>query len=134
MKIIEHLFKQKSIKLEVDYISDPTFEREVAQVMLNIFKNDQDTFKEYYIKDPLIKTTCKIEPGYAIIPVDGNSIMTEVIDILFLPYIFANMQKWGTALSLYMSKTIIEEHSKGSITIKNIFDAVSPLKDTNGPS
>ncbi len=139
--LIENVYKQKAIKTEFNYIDDTsyqTYEGELVQVILNLFKNAQDAFEERKIKNPYIKVTCQSNSAYAIIQVQDNAhgIEEEVKDTLFLPYVSTKNQKQGTGLGLYMSKTIIEEHCHGSILVENIGDGARftiklPLENTD---
>ena len=140
--LIQQSLDQQNVKLDVAYKEDPgymSFEHELEQVILNLFKNAQDAFAEHNIKEPHIKITCSKIKDEAVIEFEDNAkgIDKEIIDTLFLPYISTKDQKHGTGLGLYMSKTIVEEHCKGKIDVHNTktgacFQIALPLKDTHG--
>ncbi|MFC2073628.1 AAA family ATPase [Campylobacterota bacterium] len=122
--LVEHIFKQSKIKVAFNYHSDKsytTFEREMEQVLLNLFKNAQDAFIERNVESPHLHITCDHEDEYAIIHIEDNAqgINPDVIETIFLPYVSTKDQKQGTGLGLYMSKTIVEEHCKGSLDVQN---------------
>ena len=114
-----------NINIIKEYNSDEEIElydREVMQVILNILKNAQDNIKEKDIKDPYIKITTKDR----IISIcdNGGGISEDIIEKIFDPYFSTKNEKNGTGLGLYMSKTIIEEHHNGKISVQNRNDGV----------
>jgi len=141
LSLIEHALKNDNIKVEIEVQSDPsykTFVQEIEQVILNIFKNAQDVFLERKIEKPCIKVTCTSIKDDVLIMIEDNAkgVDKEVIDTLFLPYVSTKDQKQGTGLGLYMSKTIVEEHCKGQISVQNTQDGAKfiislPIKGTH---
>ena len=129
LKLVEHSLKIKNINVEVNNKSEieyKTFENEIVQVVINLLKNSQDAFLEHNIADKYIKITTDIKDESAIICVEDNAkgIDKSVIDTLFLPYISTKEKKNGTGLGLYMCKTIVEQHCKGSLVFANTKDGV----------
>jgi signal transduction histidine kinase len=99
----------------------PLFDSELMQVFLNILKNAQDNFKEKDIQSAkiMIKTT-DIENGMKVEICDnGGGIPEDIIAKIFNPYFSTKSEKDGTGLGLYMSKTIIEEHHNGKLSVEN---------------
>lgn len=139
--LLEHLLEKSNIRIITDFLTESTFvtyEREIEQVILNLINNAMDALKEHKIEEPVIRITSYEENDNAIITVEdnGNGIDPSILDSLFLPYISTKLQRHGTGLGLYMSKTIIEEHCHGSITAKNTdlgakFTISIPIKDPN---
>ncbi len=99
-----------------------TYENEVMQVLLNILNNAQDNFLEKEIQKPEITITT--EGKDVIICDNGKGIKEEIIEKIFNPYFSTKTDKNGTGLGLYLSKTIIEEHHKGKISVENRGDGV----------
>ena len=93
------------------------YDNEVVQVILSILKNAQDNFKEKKVKNAQIRITT--ENNMFSISDNGGGVPNEVIDKIFIPYFSTKHAMNGTGLGLYMSKIIIEDHSKGSITVEN---------------
>jgi PAS domain S-box-containing protein len=111
--------ENENIKLILNLKSDveiQTYNNEVKQVILNIIKNAQDALVDKNIKDPYIK----IETSTNTITVKDNAggIPDDIIEKIFDPY-FSTKAKNGTGLGLYMSKTIIEEHCRGELSVYN---------------
>ena len=91
-------------------------------VILNILRNALDSFKQKQIKNQ--KITIKTENRTISICNNGKGIPEDIIDKIFEPYFSTKNEKNGTGLGLYMSKTIIEEHHNGKLSVKNIDDVV----------
>lgn len=112
-------------KIEVIYKANSKnkqdlYDGELMQVILNILKNAQDNFKEKNInggKIHIITNDNMIE-----IFDNGGGIPEDIINRIFDPYFSSKDEKTGTGLGLYMSKIIIEDHHKGTLRVKNIYD------------
>ncbi len=130
LNIIQESIKSSGIKIKQEYNSTKkvtVFDSELTQVFLNILKNAQDNFKEKSIKNPYIMIRTSDEDGIVKIEFsdNGGGIKDEIAEKIFDPYFSTKDEKNGTGLGLYMSKTIIEEHHKGKLYIKNKNGGVS---------
>ncbi len=97
------------------------YDTELLQVILNLLKNSQDNFKEKKTKDPYIKIMTD-EKRISICD-NGGGIPEDVIEKIFDPYFSTKGEKNGTGLGLYMSKTIVERHHDGTLSVENHDDA-----------
>ncbi len=93
-----------------------TYENELVQVLLNIFKNAKDALKEKDIQDA--KLIISIDNNKINIEDNAGGIDEDIINKIFDPY-FSTKGKNGTGLGLYMSKVIIEEHCQGELYVAN---------------
>jgi len=124
LHLVESLLHINSIEISTEYKNDNeyrSFESELEQVILNLLKNANDAFLQNKTKNPKISIQTDIIDNIAHIDVLDNAggIDAAIIDDLFLPYSSTKSTKNGTGLGLYMSKTIIEEHCKGSLKVQN---------------
>jgi signal transduction histidine kinase len=55
---------------------------------------------------------------------NGGNIPTDILSHIFDPYFSTKEEKSGRGLGLYMSKTIVEKHLNGMISVENIGDGV----------
>jgi len=101
-------------------------ESEFMQVILNILKNAEDNFTQKEINNSeIVIVTKDIDNGVVVtIGDNGGGIPDDIIDKVFDPYFSTKHEKNGTGLGLYMSKTIIEEHHHGILSIYNQGDGV----------
>jgi len=89
------------------------------------------------LKDAYIMVLSKnTENGVEIKFIDnGGGIAHNIIEYIFDPYFSTKPEKTGTGLGLSMSRTIINNHHKGSITATNTKDGACitiTLKDQIG--
>ncbi len=124
VNIIKSALEAGNIELIESYESKQKItihDNEIMQVILNLLKNAQDNFLEKKTADPQITiTTTDLEKGIRIRICDnGGGIPDDLIDKIFDPYFSTKNEKNGTGLGLYMSKTIVEKHHQGSLTVKN---------------
>jgi len=129
LDIIRVSFTTDNIELIEEYGATTElqlYSSEVMQVILNILKNSQDNFKQKNVDGAYIKiVTSDIINGVSIDIYDnGGGISEDIIDKIFDPYFSTKEDKNGTGLGLYMSKMIIEEHHKGSLSVKNINNGI----------
>jgi signal transduction histidine kinase len=98
-----------------------SYPNELKQVILNLIKNAEDVLIENKVKNPCIKFSTFQNGSKHVLQVsdNGGGIPEEIIDKIFDPYFSTKKDKNGTGLGLYMSKTIIEDHCKGTLTAQN---------------
>ena len=121
LKIISISLIEDNIKLIQEYDSEEKIElheNEMMQVILTIFKNAQDNFLEKKTQKPYIKVTTK-DKTLSICD-NGGGIPENILNKIFNLYFSTKTEKNGTGLGLYMSKIIIEQHHKATLSVKNI--------------
>ncbi|MCX6076254.1 MAG: PAS domain S-box protein [Campylobacterales bacterium] len=103
-----------------------TYSRELMQVFINILKNAKEALVEN--RAQLREINISTEDGLDIVVINicnnGGTILENIIDKIFNPYFSTKDEKNGTGLGLYMSKTIIEKHLKGTLRVSNIEEGV----------
>ncbi len=97
------------------------YERELQQVIINLLNNAKEALLEREIKMPtvhigIINTRDSIQ---IIVQDNGKGIPEDIIDKIFDPYFTTKHKSLGTGIGLYMSKSIILEHFKGSFEVSN---------------
>jgi len=124
LKIIETSLDNHGVRVVKDFNSNRTFysySNELKQVILNLIKNAEDIMLDNRVKNPIIIISIYDEEDSAVLEIEdnGGGVPEEIFDKIFDPYFSTKDNKNGTGLGLYMSKTIIEEHCKGSLSVKN---------------
>jgi PAS domain S-box-containing protein len=120
LKIVKSSLENNGITLLVNVVSCDNFlthKSELKQVLLNLIKNSEDALKENAIDNPII--IIEVEKKTLIIIDNAGGIAEENLEKIFDPYFSTKTKKDGTGLGLYMSKTIIEEHCNGSLSVSN---------------
>ena len=124
MDFLGYLFKLNSIKINYQNSSISSLKiylNELVQVFVNLIKNSSDAMLENNIENRVINISSYENENYLFIEFEDNAggIKNDVITKIFDPYFSTKSNKNGTGLGLYMSKTIIEEHSGGKINVYN---------------
>ena len=125
-RIIDSSLKVKNIqliKIYEDTSPMDLYKNEIMQVFLNIIKNAEDAFANE-ITSPSITLQTKEYDSYVEVRIADNAggIPLDIQKKIFEPYFTTKGKQHGTGLGLYMSKTIIQDHSSGTIEVKNIDD------------
>lgn len=96
------------------------YRNELVQVLINILNNACDAFEEKETPKPLVFIREYIDKSDVVIELEDNAggIDEKVLKHIFDPY-FSTKTKNGTGLGLYMSKTIVEDHQKGTLEAFN---------------
>jgi len=131
LRVIGKTVEAKGIKIIKNYEhcihKVYTYPNEVMQVFLNIIKNATDVFEEKNIKNREIDIRVQQEGKMCVTTLSDNAggINDSAIDMIFDPYFSTKSEKNGTGLGLYMSKTIIQEHCDGELSVSNIKNGAS---------
>ncbi len=124
LNIVEVSIRNQNIKI-IKELNSPerftTFPNEVKQVILNLMKNAEDIILEKKIEDAYIKITTYMDGTLHILEISDNAggVPEDIICKIFDPYFSTKLEKNGTGLGLYMSKSIIEEHCSGRLSLSN---------------
>ena len=97
------------------------YEREFAQVMLNLLSNAKDVLNQRKIQNPRIDVVIDVKDKNVIVTVQDNAggVDNKHLDLIFEPYFTTKESSKGTGLGLYMSKMIIEKNMNGELTVEN---------------
>jgi hypothetical protein len=98
-----------------------SYPNELKQVILNLIKNSEDIILEKEIENPVISISTYRDKDNRILEIRDNAggVPEEIIETIFDPYFSTKNNKNGTGLGLYMSKTIVEEHCNGVLSVHN---------------
>lgn len=124
LTIISPILISKSITVEIIFDEEypfKTYPREMRQVILNLLKNAEDVLSDSLIPEPKIWIRTLYEDKMSCLEIEdnGGGIPEEIIHQIFDPYFSTKMEKNGTGIGLYMSKTIVEKHGKGLLSVYN---------------
>ncbi|MGK0255620.1 MAG: signal transduction histidine kinase, partial [Arcobacteraceae bacterium] len=127
ISLVEASIENFGIILSKDMKINPKingFEREFAQVILNLLSNAKDVLKQREIIEPRIHLSVKAKDNHIIIMVqdNGGGVDEEHIEVIFEPYFTTKESLKGTGLGLYMSKMIIEKNIDGELSVENVND------------
>ena len=123
--LLKPIYEQELIEIKTNFeedISIKGFSNELGQVLINILNNAKDVLVENNRNEKKrVEITLKKENNNVVITVEDNAggIDNEIIDKIFDPYFSTKEEKNGTGLGLYMSKSIVEEYCKGTLSVKN---------------
>ncbi|MEA1920399.1 MAG: cache domain-containing protein [Campylobacterota bacterium] len=124
LPLMEQILEEHGIALHVSYESDTKvalFRNELMQVILNLIKNAKDIVIEEDVTVPIIGI--KTYEGDLFVGLEvcdnGGGIDEAIMDKIFIPYFSTKSKSQGTGLGLYMSKTIVEEHLNGILSVEN---------------
>lgn len=131
LKIIKPVLSYNHIEIKTTYKSHETIfslENEIRQVVLNILKNAEDAFIQNDIKNRKIFINAFTQNNFALLEISDNAGGIKPYDLnkIFDSYFTTKSSLNCTGLGLSMSKTIIEDNCKGTLTAKN--------NDINGAS
>ena len=129
INIVDTILKSENINLELNInkkLKLNGYPSELGQVIVNILTNAKDALVSKNINNKTIKLSLSSINKKIIISIKDNAggIDKEIIDKIFDPYFSTKYEKNGTGLGLYMSKIIIEDHMKGTLTVQNNTDGV----------
>ena len=126
LKIVSASMKSHHIEVKknIDYDTPVTINMikgELSQALINILNNAKDALVQNEIENPWIKITQTQMDDILIIMIEDNAkgIKKELLTKIFDPYFTTKHQFQGTGLGLYMTKTIVENHLKGKLEVKN---------------
>jgi len=126
LDLVEPMMRNMDIDMrfiQIDTAEVYGYANEYAQVLLNIIFNCRDAFQVGEINGQgVIKITAGKENDKSVVTVADNAggIPENIIDKIFDPYFTTKGPDKGTGIGLYMSKTIIEQHMGGRLTVRNL--------------
>lgn len=116
--------KNNEISLQVENLALHTIDinqGELIQVLINLINNAKDAVTQHAHDDKKIKISVSEDEVSFIFRVcdNGGGIDTSIMEKIFDPYFTTKENLNGCGLGLYMSKLIITQNLKGTITTEN---------------
>jgi len=124
LALMQASFDNHGITTQKNYHFADTIEtspQELQQVIINILKNAKESILESNQPKGLVSIQTTTQNSEVIIAIcnEGPTIDEKIITDIFNPYTSTKLDKNGTGLGLYISKTITEKHLLGRIWVEN---------------
>jgi C4-dicarboxylate-specific signal transduction histidine kinase len=124
VSLIARSFEDQQIRIDLDTDGEllvSGYPNEYTHVLLNILMNARDVLVERHVADAVISIHSCEESGVTVVTITDNAggIAEELIATIFNNHFSTSGQGKGTGIGLYLSKTIIENSMKGSLTARN---------------
>ena len=124
LSVINKSLENNNIELYSDFSNSTKvtiFSRELLQVFINILKNAKEALMDNREESRKIFNRIYETPNSIVVEICDNAggIKESIVSKIFEPYFTTKEAKNGTGLGLYMSKTIVEKHLKGTIKAFN---------------
>lgn len=110
-----------ALHLDVQETKITTYSRELMQVCINIIKNAKEVLIEKNIPNKEITISAhQVDDTLLILLCDNaQGIDSAIMPNVFDPYFTTKQESNGTGLGLYISKTIVEKHLQGVLSVSN---------------
>lgn len=120
LKLIQPIFKNNEVSIEKNYNFSQEislYKNEIVQVIMNLFKNAIDAFKEREIKKPKVMIKTYSDNGKYCLSISDNAggIEPQIFPKIFNPYFTTKSSLNGTGIGLYMSRKMVEESLRGKL-------------------
>lgn len=124
LNLVENSLIFQHIRIAVNVSANPIlfgFPNEYSQVLLNIIMNAKDALSDSHRDDAEITINISKEGERSLVTIadNGGGVPKEIIGKIFEPYFTTKGPNKGTGIGLFMSKTIIEKHMGGHLTVRN---------------
>lgn len=126
LEIIDASLHNSNIELDIEIqegLIVNGYKNEFSQVILNLINNAKDVLEEKKTDKAKIKLRTTLSDDGRVLNLhicdNGGGIPENSLDQIFEPYFTTKEEGKGTGIGLYMSKMIIEENMRGSISAKN---------------
>jgi len=112
--------KDIAVHKEIQNIKCTSYKNELVQVLLNIINNAKDALVEVE-EDKYIFINTQQKNNNLLIEIYDNAggIKEDIIQRVFEPYFTTKFKSKGTGIGLYMSKNIMENSLKGTMSVEN---------------
>ncbi|WP_428738207.1 sensor histidine kinase [Sulfurimonas sp.] len=122
LKVLQTTLEEHKISVTTTYRNKSEIylcSRQLFQVYLNILNNAVEILIERSIENGNITISIEEDNEFVITKIcdNGGGIDKEDIERIFEPYFSTKKEKNEKGLGLYISKTIVEQHLKGKISI-----------------
>ena len=124
ISLSEAMINYAKIKVNIESYADSyvhNIKNELVQVCMNILKNAHDALIQNREEGRRIDIKIYPQENEVCLSIEDNAggIDKEIIDKVFDPYFTTKKDTNGTGIGLYMSKSIVQDHLSGTITIVN---------------
>jgi len=91
-------------------------------VLLNLLVNAKDAFVARKVAAPriVIKVTRAQEKSVVTITDNAGGVAADLVEKIFEPYFSTKGPEQGTGLGLFISRTLIERHMGGILSVRNV--------------
>lgn len=138
ISLLDGVLKNYDIYVHADYEADVTamgYPNEFSQAVLNVLNNAKDAMveKNVFLKEIYVKIRRDDSNVYLCIEDTAGGIPEDIKGKIFDPYFTTKGSAEGTGIGLYMTKSIIDDHMNGSISVENgekgaVFTISIPVK------
>jgi PAS domain S-box-containing protein len=125
-EVIEKVLSMMQLQAKVEVVAEEEVfaegaRNEYSQVIINILANANDVFRERQVQEPHITLRLQRLGSRSVVSIadNGGGIPEEIMCKIFDPYFTTKAPDKGTGIGLFMSKTIIEQSMKGTLSAHN---------------